>query len=113
MRHRKKKKLAKGYNLDRQMLKGLAASLILYEKITTTEKRGKLLRSEVERLITKGKVSDLHKKRQLFASLPKNAARKVFEVLGPKYQERNGGYTRLTRFGKMKDGTPKVVVELV
>jgi len=113
MRHRKKKKLAKGYNYDRQMLKALATALILQEKITTTEKRGKLLRSQVERLITKGKNSDLHLKRQLFALLPANAARKVFEVLGPKYLERKGGYTRISRFGKYKDGGAKVIVELV
>jgi ribosomal protein L17 len=49
----------------------------------------------------------------LFALLPANAARKVFEVLGPKYLERKGGYTRISRFGKYKDGGAKVIVELV
>lgn len=113
MRHRKKKKIALGYDKEKRFLRNLASSLILHEKIKTTSPRGKIIRSEVERLITKGKVGDLHKKRQLFSSVTPNAARKVFEVLGPKYKDRPGGYTRIVRVGKAKDGTSMVQVELV
>ena len=106
MRHRKKNKLKKGYNLDRRLTRQMSSSLILHEKIQTTKKRGKLIRSEVEKLITKGKIGDLNNKRILFARLEKNAARKVFEVLALKYKNRAGGFTRLLQIGSLKDGTP-------
>lgn len=113
MRHRKKKKLSSGYDRDRRLLRAWASALILHEKVKTTAKRGKLIRTYAERLISKGKSPDLHQKRQLFSALPAHAARKVFEVLGPKYQNRQGGYTRLARLGKSKNGTELVRVELV
>ncbi|MGE5297924.1 MAG: 50S ribosomal protein L17 [Acidobacteriaceae bacterium] len=113
MRHLKKKKIGKGKDQKRKLLRSLAASAIVYEKIQTTEARAKLARSLVERLITKGKKDDLHNKRQLFSALPDNAARKIIEVLGPRYKARSGGYTRIVRIGKFKDGMPKVQLELV
>ncbi|MBI4363691.1 MAG: 50S ribosomal protein L17 [Candidatus Doudnabacteria bacterium] len=109
----KKKKIGKGRDQKRKLLRSLAASAIVYEKIQTTEARAKVTRSVVERLITKGKKEDLHNKRQVFSALPNNAARKVIEVLGPRYKERAGGYTRIIRIGKYKDGMPKVMLELV
>lgn len=113
MRHLKKKKLGKGRDHARKLLRTLASSAIVYEKIQTTEARAKLARQLVEKMITKGKKEDLHNKRQIFAALPDNAARKVIEVLGPRYKTRNGGYTRIVRLGKAKDGMPKVQLELV
>lgn len=113
MRHLKKKKLGRGRDRDRKTLRSLAASVLLYEKIQTTEKRAKLARILVERLITKGKAAGLHQKRQIFSSLPQNAARKVIEALSPRYKDRKGGYTRIVRIGKYKDGMPKVQLELV
>lgn len=113
MRHLKKKKIGKGRDHARKLLRTLAASAIVYEKIQTTEARAKLARQLVEKLITKAKKEDLHNKRQIFAALPTNAARKAIEVLGPRYKSRNGGYTRIVRLGKAKDGMPKVMLELV
>ncbi|OGE73632.1 MAG: 50S ribosomal protein L17 [Candidatus Doudnabacteria bacterium RIFCSPLOWO2_02_FULL_42_9] len=113
MRHLKKKKIGSGRNHGRKLVRALAASAIIYEKIQTTEARAKVTRSVVEKLITKGKSETLHSKRQIFAALPNNAAKKVIEVLGPKYKERKGGYTRIIRIGKSKDGMPKVQLELV
>ena len=113
MRHLKKQKIGKGRDHKRKLLRTLAASAIVYEKIETTEARAKVTKSFVEKLITKGKKEDLHNKRQLFAALPQNAARKVIEVLGPRYKSRNGGYTRIVRLGRYKDGMPKVQLELV
>ena len=113
MRHLKKKKIGKGKDHARKLLRSLAASAIVYEKIQTTEARAKLTRSVVEKLITKGKKEDLHTKRQIFSALPDNAARKVIEVLGPRYKTRPGGYTRIVRVGKYKDGMTKVLLELV
>lgn len=113
MRHLKKKKIGSGKDHARKLVRTLAASAIVYEKIQTTEARAKIARQLVERLITKGKKEDLHNKRQIFSALPENAARKVIEVLSPRYKERKGGYTRIVRLGKAKDGMPKVQLELV
>lgn len=113
MRHLKKKKIGSGKDHARKLVRTLAASAIVYEKIKTTEARAKIARQLVERLITKGKKEDLHNKRQIFSVLPENAARKVIEVLSPRYKERKGGYTRIVRLGKSKDGMPRVQLELV
>ncbi len=113
MRHLKKQKIGSGRNHARKLVRALAASAIIYEKIQTTEARAKVARSFLEKLITKGRKDELHSKRQIFAALPNNAAKKVIEVLGPKYKERKGGYTRIVRIGKFKDGMPKVQLELV
>lgn len=113
MRHLKKQKIGKGRDHARKLVRALAASAIVYEKIQTTAARAKVARSAVEKLITKGKSDTLHAKRQIFSALPNNAARKVIEVLGPRYKERKGGYTRIVRIGKFKDGMPKVQLELV
>ena len=113
MRHRKKATLGRGKDVNRRQLRQFANSLILYEKLETTNRAGKIVRSHVEKLITKGKAETLHAKRQLFSDLSPNAARKVFEVLSPKYKERKGGYTRLIRVPPGKDGMPRVLVEFV
>jgi large subunit ribosomal protein L17 len=113
MRHLKKKKIGNGKDHARKLVRSIAAAAIVYEKIQTTEARAKIARQLVERMITKGKKGDLHNKRQIFSALPDNAARKVIEVLGPKYKEREGGYTRIVRLGNAKDGMPKVQLELV
>src|SRR3954465_13604980 len=113
MRHLKKKKLGKGRDHARKLVRSFAASAIVYEKIQTTEARAKIARQLVEKMITKGKKEDLHNKRQIFAGLPDNAARKVIEVLGPRYKSRPGGYTRIVRLGTFKDGMPKVQLQLV
>lgn len=113
MRHLKKKKIGKGRDHARKLVRSLAASAIVYEKIQTTQARAKIARQLVERLITKAKKDDLHNKRQIFAALPANAARKTIEVLGPRFKQRRGGYTRIVRLGKAKDGMPKVMLELV
>ena len=113
MRHLKKKKIGRGMDQKRKLLRSIAASVIVYEKIQTTEARAKIARSTVEKLISKGKQDSLHSKRQIFSALPGNAARKVIEVLGARYKDRKGGYTRIVRIGKSKDGMPRVQLELV
>src|SRR5665213_2696935 len=96
MRHQKRK-----VTLDRKtgprghLLAGLAESLILYEKINTTKAKAKAIRSVVERLITKAKTNSVTTRRRLLAALyTRNAAKKLVEVLGPRYADRKGGYTR-------------------
>lgn len=116
MRHRKKGKI-----LDRRkgkrsaLLRGLATNLILYEKINTTKAKAKATQPIVERLITRGKKSDLASKRYVSARLyTAGASKKVFEVLGKRYKERAGGYTRIIKIKQRAgDGAEIVRIEFV
>jgi len=99
----------------RAMFANLAASLIEHEQIVTTLPKAKDLRPVVEKLITLGKRGDLHARRQAIAEirhLP--TVRKLFEVVGPRYADRNGGYTRILKAGfRYGDAAPVAVIELV
>lgn len=116
MRHQKKK-----VTLDRKtgprtaLLKGLAESLILYEKINTTKAKAKAVRSVVEKLITRAKVNSLHNRRELQRQLiTDNTVKKLIEELGPRYKERKGGYTRtIVLKNRVGDGAEEVLIELV
>jgi large subunit ribosomal protein L17 len=84
----------------RSMLANLAASLIKHEQITTTLPKAKDLRPVVEKLVTLGKRGGLHARRQAIAELRDiGMVKKLFDVLGPRYKERNGGYTRIIKAG--------------
>lgn len=116
MRHRKTGKIFGRKIGPRQaLLKNLAASVILHEKVKTTEAKAKWVRSYVERLITTAKKPTLANRRLLLTRLPKaNSVNKLLEVLGPKYQDRKGGYTRLIKVGRRQgDQAPEVIIELV
>jgi large subunit ribosomal protein L17 len=93
----------------------LAESLILYEKVTTTKAKAKALRPIVEKLITKAKkakVSDVKEIRK-FLYTP-NAFKKMIEVVGPRYKERAGGYTRIVLLDNRKgDNSERAIIELV
>lgn len=116
MRHRSKKNTLDRLKAPRQaMLNNLAASVVLYEKVQTTEAKAKAVKPLVEKLITKGKSNTLHSRRELMKVLPvENATKKILEVLGPKYQTRPGGYTRIVKIGpRQGDGAMMVQIELV
>ncbi len=116
MRHRKTTKtLSRKVGPRKALLKNLANSLILYEKIKTTQVKAKALKPKVEKMVTRAKVDNLHNRRELLKTLPaKNVVRKLFEVLGPKYQERKGGYLRITKLEPRKgDGAKMAVIEFV
>ena len=116
MRHRDK-----GIILGRKtgprklLLRNLATSIILYEKVKTTSAKARAVRPLVERLITKSKNDSVHVRRQLAQKLlHKNAVKKAVEVLGPRYKERQGGYTRTIKLGARKgDSAEMVQFELV
>ena len=97
------------------MFANMAAALIKHEQIETTLPKAKDLRRVVDRLITLGKRGDLHARRLAHARLRDDAmTRKLFEVLGPRYQERNGGYTRIMKAGfRYGDSAPMAVIEFV
>lgn len=113
MRHRKKKKLGRGNDQRRKLLKSLSSSLILYEKIQTSYSNARAAKSNTEKLITKAKTDSLHNRRQLLGHLLPMAAKKAMEVLGPKYKERKGGYTRLIKLNSAQGGSSKAILELV
>jgi len=116
MRHRKKTlKLDLKKAPREMMLKNLASSVLIYEKVKTTEAKAKAVRSLVEKAISVAKVGDLTARRTLIQTLPqKLAVKKAMEVLGERYQDRKGGYTRLIKLGNREgDGAPVVQIELV
>jgi len=116
MRHRKKGKI-----LDRKagprkaLLRGLAVSLILYEKMQTTKAKAKTVKPIVEKLITHGKENTLAARRYLLKYLYKEAAvKKVLEVISPRYKDRKGGYTRIINVGRRQGDAAEIVqIELV
>ena len=117
MKHRKVNKILDRTKAPREaMLNNLATSLILYEKVVTTEAKAKAVRPVVEKLISKGRVKSVHAKQQLNRFLQdKKAVQKVLDVLGPKYRDRQGGYTRIIKIGgqRVGDGAKMAQIELV
>ena len=97
------------------MFANMSAALIKHEQIVTTLPKAKDLRPVVEKLITLGKRGDLHARRLAMSRLRDEAmVKKLFEVLGPRYRERQGGYTRVLKAGfRYGDNAPLAVIEFV
>jgi large subunit ribosomal protein L17 len=99
----------------RAMFANMCAALIKHEQITTTLPKAKDLRPVVEKLVTLGKRGDLHARRQAIAEIRDvSMVKKLFDVLGPRYKERHGGYTRIMKAGfRYGDNAPVAVIEFV
>jgi large subunit ribosomal protein L17 len=99
----------------RAMFANMCAALIKHEQITTTLPKAKDLRPVVEKLITLGKKGGLSARRQAIAELRDiGMVRKLFDVLGPRYKDRHGGYTRIVKAGfRYGDNAPVAVIEFV
>jgi large subunit ribosomal protein L17 len=97
------------------MFANMAASIIEHEQIVTTLPKAKEIRSIVDKLVTLGKRGDLHARRQAISQIRNvEQVKKLFDVIGPRYQERQGGYTRVLKAGYRRgDNAPMAVVELV
>ena len=116
MRHR-----VGGYKLKRDvgarksLLRNLVTSVIEQERIITTVPKAKAVQPLVEKMITLGKVDTLHARRQAAAFLYHPAAvKKLFDTLGTRFGQRNGGYTRIVKLGPRKgDGAEQAMIELV
>lgn len=116
MRHRNKKKILDREKAPREaLLRNLAASVVLYEKVKTTQAKAKAVRPLVEKAITVGKKPTLASRRQLLAFFyTDHPVKKIIEVLAPRYEKRAGGYTRIINVGHRKnDGAEMVNIELV
>ncbi len=116
MRHAKThRKFNRRSDHRRAMLANLAASLIKHEQIITTLPKAKDLRPIVEKLVTLGKSGGLHARRQAIAQMRDiTMVKKLFDVIGPRYKDRNGGYTRVLKAGfRYGDSAPVAVIEFV
>ncbi len=96
-------------------MRNLVTSLVLYEKIITTAAKAKELRSVAEKMVTLAKREDLHARRQAAEVLmDERALQKLFDTLGARFRDRNGGYTRITKLDyRMGDGAPLAAIELL
>ncbi len=116
MRHAKAhRKLNRTAEHRKAMFANMAASLITHEQVVTTLPKAKDLRPLFEKLITLGKKGDLHSRRRAISEIRDQAAvKKLFDVIAPRYKERNGGYTRILKAGfRYGDSAPIAVIELV
>ena len=116
MRHRKLgRKFSRDSGHRQAMLSNMAAALIRHEQIITTLPKAKDLRRVVDRYITLAKRGDLNSRRLAAARLrDEEMVKKLFEVLAPRYKDRNGGYTRVLKAGyRFGDSAPRAVIELV
>lgn len=117
MRHKvKKKHFSRTAEQRKALMRSLARSLIMFERIETSEAKAKALRPFVERLITLAKKGDLASRRRALSILPdKEAIRKLFVEISPRFEGRNGGYTRIIKLPIRKpgDSTELAVIEFV
>lgn len=115
------RKLGRRSDHRKHMLRNLATDLIINERITTTVTRAKEIRSIVEKLVTLGKRGDLHARRQVAAYVRReeandsqDAIQKLFDNIAPRFEGRNGGYTRILKVGNRQgDAAPMVIIEFV
>ncbi|MFT8887293.1 MAG: 50S ribosomal protein L17 [Ethanoligenens sp.] len=109
------RKLGRATDHRLAMLRAMVTFLLETGKIETTLARAKEVRSLAEKMITLGKETDLHSKRQIYSFVTKEAvSKKVIDELGPKYKEVNGGYTRIYKIGPRRgDAAEMAIIELV
>lgn len=109
------RKLGRPTDHRKAMLRAMVTYLLENGKIETTVTRAKEVRPLAEKMITLGKKNTLAAKRQAFAFITKEAVvKKTFDEIAPKYQDRNGGYVRITRIGPRRgDGTEMAIIELI
>ena len=108
-------KLGRTTSHRRSLLRNMVTSLILEERIETTVPKAKALRPQIEKMITLGKRGDLAARRQAAAYvMTDEAVKKLFDTLGPRFGDRQGGYTRIVRGAWQKgDGADKAFIELL
>jgi large subunit ribosomal protein L17 len=114
MRRGKFRKFARETTQRKAMMKAMATALIDKERIKTTHAKAKTLSSFADQLVTKAKKGDLHARRLLLKEVGGQATDKLVKEIGPRYKDRNGGYTRVTRLGRrISDGSPVSIIEFI
>ena len=113
--HKSGRKFHRKRNQRNALIRSLALALITKGRIKTTESKAKELRPWIERLITKSKIPSVPHKRLTMKHIKnKKAVQKLFGELGPKYMDRAGGYTRITKLGhRPSDGSKIAMIEFV
>jgi len=117
------RKLGRTSSARKALFRSLSTDLFMYERIETTEAKAKELRSIAEKLITLAKRGDLHARRQVASYVRReemndttgmDVIQKLFSNIAPRYETRNGGYTRILKLGPRRgDAAPMVLIELV
>jgi large subunit ribosomal protein L17 len=117
MRHQKKRdKLSRDTGHRKALIRNMCGQVLQHERVRTTEAKAKVVKPEVEKLITLAKRGDLHARRQALATLnqDKFVVHKLFEEIAPRYVDRPGGYTRILKLGpRRSDSSEMVYIELV
>jgi len=116
MRHRVKKKLfGRTTNQRKALFRNLIVNLILHERIETTVAKAKAVKGLAEKVITLGRRGDLHARRLAYSKIPnRKAVAKLFNEIGPRFRDRNGGYLRIIKTrNRLKDQAPLAVLEFV
>ena len=112
MRHQKKgKKLGRTAAPRKALFRSLVTSFVIYEKIKTTQAKAKALRPIMEKIITLSKYDSLlHRIQDLRVLYLEDAVKKLFEVIGPRYKDRNGGYTRVVKLMPRKNDSAETAI---
>jgi large subunit ribosomal protein L17 len=117
MRHKKNRnKLSRDASHRKALVRNLCGQVLQHERVRTTEAKAKVVKPEVEKLITLAKRGDLHARRQALSTLnqDKFVVHKLFEEIAPRYSSRPGGYTRILKLGpRRSDASEMVYLELV
>ena len=114
--HNTKRKFGRNKNQKKALINSLALNLIVRGKMKTTEAKAKELRPFIEKLVTKAKKDTMANRRMIISKLSnrKKEVKKLFEVIAPKYADKNGGYTRLLKLGARKsDSARMAIIEFV
>ena len=112
---RKGKRLGGSASHQKSMMSNLARSLIEHERLETTQTRAKLVQPLVDKLVGLAKRGDLHARRRALSIIhDRDVVHKLFEEIGPRYTDRDGGYSRIVKTGPRKgDAAPMAVIEFV
>lgn len=115
MRHSNhNRKFGRVTKVRKALLNSLARSLVLHQKIETTEPKAKELRPFMEKLVSKGKLGSLVARRAIHVKIGKNATKILVDTLAKKYESRSGGFTRITKMNaRLSDGSPMAIIEFV
>ncbi len=106
------RQLKRDSNERKALFKTLLSSLVMYERIETSEAKAKAIKSDADKLITKAKKGGLHAYRLLEPKLSTEAVKKVVDTIAPRFTDRQGGYTRIIRVGRrLKDNSSQVILE--
>jgi large subunit ribosomal protein L17 len=112
--HNQNRKLGRVRKVRKALLNSLARSLVLHGKIETTEPKAKELRPFIEKLITRGKIKAVANIRIISAKIGPRAGKILTETISKKYENKNGGYTRITKSKKrLSDGSKMAIIEFI